>query len=81
MATSYQHVVYFCEKEGKSYIAVDVLEANGRRYFSTHFELPSVGGEETGFEIMDRVADWLGHTLLIDIPEFRTHIGIEEGKG
>lgn len=75
--SDYQHIVYFTEKDGTPYVAIDRLWSNGRRDFCTHFPLPSVESEEEGFELMDKVADWLGHSLCIDSPPFRRHVGIE----
>jgi len=74
----YELITYFSAKDGRSYIAVDYLFADGRRVFQTHYELPEISNEEEGFELMEKAAEWLGHSLLISTPEFRKHIGIEE---
>ena len=75
--SEYEHIVYVIEKDGANYVAVDRLWANRRRDFCTHIELSEISSEQEGWELMDKVADWLGHTLLIDNPDFRRHIGIE----
>ena len=74
----YEHLVYMAEKDGKPHIIVDRVEGNGRRHFCTHYELPTVQSEDEGFDLMEKVASWLGNTLLIDCPNFRRHIGIEK---
>lgn len=73
----YEHVVYYVEKDGKAYLAVDRLFQDGRRDFCTHFELQQVTDETAGFALMDKAADWLGNTLCIDNPSFRKHIKIQ----
>ena len=39
-----------------------------------------VANEEEAWKLFDKVSDWLGHTLLMDSPEFRAHIGIDSDK-
>lgn len=74
----YEQIVYFTVKQSISYIAVDYLFPDGRRVFQTHYELPEVGDEEEGFNLMSKAAEWLGNSLLISTPGFRKHIGIED---
>ncbi|HSD95849.1 MAG TPA: hypothetical protein VLB06_01790 [Sulfuricaulis sp.] len=73
----YKHVVYYSEKDGKTFLVVDRLFESGRHDFCTHYELPNVRNEKEGFELMGKVSEWLGNTLCIDNPEFRAHIKIE----
>ncbi|MCP5079360.1 MAG: hypothetical protein GY951_15055 [Psychromonas sp.] len=75
----YELVTYFTVKDDRPYVAVDYLYADGRRVFQTHHELPIVENEKEGFKLMSEIAEWLGNSLLISTPEFRQHIGIEEG--
>jgi ABC-type phosphonate transport system ATPase subunit len=77
----YKHLVYIEEKDGKPHVIIDRVEDNGRRHFCTHMELPPVKSEQDGWSLMGRVADWLGHSLLVDSPAFREHIGIEDDEG
>lgn len=74
---TYEHLVYFTHKDGKPHLAIDRLFSNGRRDFCTHYQLPPVTDERAGFELMDKVAAWLGNTLCIDSPQFRQHTHIE----
>ena len=74
----YELIVYHTIKEGIPYIAVDYLFPDGRRVFQTHYELPEVQDEEEGFDLMGKVGEWLGNSLLLSTPGFRRHIGIEE---
>ena len=74
----YEHIIYLQVKDGKNHICIDRLFSNGRRDFMTHIELDNSEGEEEGFNLMDKAADWLGHSLLIDSIPFRKHIGVEE---
>ena len=76
----YEHIVYFTVKDGRPYIAVDYLFSDGRRVFQTHYELQDITSEDEGYELMSKVAEWLGNSLLISTPGFRKHIGIDEGK-
>jgi len=73
----FEHRVYVQEKDGKVYVCVDRILENDRRHFVTHHELSAVKSEGDGFELMEKVASWLGNTLLIDNPDFRKHILIE----
>jgi len=77
LLVNYQHVVYFTQKDGVPHVAIDRLLPDGTRDFCTHYLLPVVAGEKAGFELMDKVAAWLGNTLCIDNPQFREHIRIE----
>ena len=74
----YEHLFYFKVKEGKPYICIDRIFEGGRRDFMTHHELPHTEGDEEGFDLMEKLASWLGGSMLIDCPEFREHIGINE---
>lgn len=74
----YEHIVYLQEKDGKKYVCIDRLFSNGKRDFMTHMELENTVGDDEGLRLMDKVADWLGHSLCIDSVPFRKHIGIEE---
>ena len=74
---TYEHLVYFTQKDGIPHLAIDRLFSDGRRDFCTHYPLSSVADEAAGFELMDKVAAWLGNTLCIDSPQFRQHIRIE----
>lgn len=76
----YEHRVHFQVKEGKPYIVIDRVMPDGSRTFCTHHELPHVQNQDEAWALMDKVADWLGHSLLIDSPAFRRYIGIEEGS-
>ena len=75
---SHEHIVYFEKKDEKSYLCIDRLFEGGRRSFMTHYQLPETQGESEGFELMVKLAEWLGNSTLIDSPEFREHIGIAE---
>ena len=74
----YDHLVYFTRKDGAVFLAIDRVFEGGRRDFCTHMELPAVESEAAGFELMDKVAEWLGNSICIDNPEFRRHIKVEE---
>ena len=74
----YEHIVYLREKDGKLHVCIDRLFPDGRRDFMMHMELESTEGDEEGFQLIDKIADWLGHSLCIDSVPFRKHIGIEE---
>jgi hypothetical protein len=74
---NYEHLVYFTNKDGKAYLAIDRRMPDGRRDFCTHYELPAVADEQAGFALMEQVANWLGNTLCVDNPQFRQHIRIE----
>ena len=76
----YEHLVRVSNKDGKPHIIIDRVEPNGRRHFYTHYEFPYVNGEKEGFDLMKKAAEWLGNSLLIDSPEFRKHIGLENGE-
>lgn len=73
---SYEHVVYIEEKHGERYLCIDRLLHSGRREFMTHMALPETKGDDAGFELMGKSADWLGNSILIDSPQFREHIGV-----
>ena len=77
---NYKHIVSYSKKDGKPHMVVDRLFESGRIDFCTQYELPEVQNEKEGFELMRKVADWLGNTLCIDNPEFRAHIKIETEK-
>ena len=74
----YEHIIYLETKENIPYVCVDRIFENGKRSFMTHYELPTTSGDEEGFDLMSKVAEWLGNSLLIDTPAFREHIGINE---
>ena len=76
----YEHLVSVGDKDGKRHIIIDRVEPDGRRHFCTHYELPEVNSEKEGFDLMQKAAEWLGNSLLIDSPEFRKHIGLEKDK-
>ena len=77
LPVNYQHLVYFTQKDGMPHVAIDRLLPDGKRDFCTHYPLPAVDSDEAGFELMDKVAAWLGNTLCIDNPQLRQHIRIE----
>jgi hypothetical protein len=74
----YEHLIYYENKEGKTFLCIDRKFENGRRDFMTHYELPPTQGESEGFDLMARAAEGLGNSVLIDSPAFREHIGIAE---
>lgn len=74
----YEHVVYLEEKEGYLHLCIAPLFDNGQRGFITHRKLGKTSGDIEGFELMCKVAEWLGNSLLIDSPQFRNYIRIDE---
>ena len=75
---NYEHIVYLEVKDGIPHICVDRLFENGKRAFMTHHKLTQSLGDNDGFELMSKAAEWLGNSLLIDNPAFREHIGVNE---
>ena len=73
----YEHRVSVALKDGRPHVIIDRVEPNGRRHFCTHYALPDVTTEKEGLALMDRVAEWLGNSLLVDSQDFRKHIGLE----
>ena len=74
----YEHVIYFEIKDGQKFLCIDRVFESGKRDFMTHYELPEAQGESEAFDVMSKVAEWLGNSVLIDSPEFRSHVGIGE---
>ena len=74
----YEHIIYLEIKDNKQYVCVDRIFENGKRNFMTHFELSETSGDQEGFDLMSKAAEWLGNSTLIDSPAFRQHIGINE---
>ena len=74
----YEHIVYLKIKNNKQHVCIDRIFENGTRHFMTHYELPEASGDQEGFDLMSKVAEWLGNSTLIDSPDFREHIGVNE---
>jgi hypothetical protein len=74
----YEHRVVVGLVEGKPHVIIDRVDSDGRRSRLTHYELPHVANEQEGWVLMDKIAVRLGSDLLLDCPEFRKHIGIND---
>jgi hypothetical protein len=72
--TNYDHIVYIREKDGCHHLCIDRLLENGRREFFTRTPIVRVASEEEGFEHLDKAAEWLGHSICLDSPSFRSTV-------
>ena len=74
----YDHIVYIEEKNAKWFLCIDRVLDSGKRNFMTHLEIVKKEDGTEDFALMEKSAEWLGNSILIDSPKFREFIGIED---
>lgn len=76
---NYEHIVYIKYENGKVLLCIDRLFENGKRDFVMQAEVPEkLETEEALWNEFEKLGEWLGKSICIDLPDLRRALGIEE---